>query len=58
MLSLFWVLLVVVQPAVNAKRATTLMMVNEVGSCFIFIGSALFWFDWVSMIFRLQGFFD
>src|SRR4029450_7234205 len=56
MLSLFWVLFVVVQPTVNANRAMTLSMLNEVFICIIFIGSALFWFDWVSMIIRLQGF--
>src|SRR5881296_1496372 len=38
MLSLFWVLLVVEQPAVNANRAMTPIMLNEVGSCFIFLG--------------------
>jgi len=57
MLSLFCVLLVVLQPTVNANRAMTLSMLNEVCICFIFIGGP-FWFDWVSMIFRLQGFFD
>src|SRR6059036_1922426 len=40
MLSLFWVLLVVAQPAVNANRATTAIMLNEVRICFIFIGSS------------------
>jgi len=39
MLSLFWVLLVVAQPTVNAKRAMTLIVLNEVRICFIFIGS-------------------
>jgi hypothetical protein len=39
MLSLFWVLLVVLQPAVNANRAMTLTMLNEVRICFILIGS-------------------
>src|SRR2546421_8781585 len=39
MLSLFWVLLVVEQLAVNANRAMTLIMSNEVRICFIFIGS-------------------
>src|SRR3954463_4762823 len=35
MLSLFWVLLVVAQPTVNAKRATTLIVLNEICNCFI-----------------------
>src|ERR1700730_10542261 len=39
MLSLFCVLLVVAQPAVNATKAMTLIMLNEVCICFIFIGS-------------------
>jgi hypothetical protein len=39
MLSLFWVLLVVVQPTVNANRAMTLSMLNEVCICFIILGS-------------------
>jgi hypothetical protein len=39
MLSLFWVLLVVEQPTVNANRAMTLIVVNKVRICFIFIGS-------------------
>jgi len=39
MLSLFWVLVVVAQPTVNANRAMTLIMLNEVRICFIFIGS-------------------
>jgi hypothetical protein len=39
MLSLFWVLLVVAQPTVNANRATTLIVLNEVRFCFIFLGS-------------------
>src|SRR5207253_9387812 len=39
MLSLFWVLLVVAQPTVNANRAMTLIVLNEVLICFIFIGS-------------------
>src|SRR5438552_7688890 len=42
MLSLFCVLLVVAQPTVNANRAMTLIMLNEVRSCFIFIGSIQF----------------
>src|SRR6266481_3083144 len=42
MLSLFCVLLVVAQPAVNANRAMTLIMLNEVRICFIFIGSIQF----------------
>src|SRR6059036_3532847 len=42
MLSLFCVLLVVAQPAVNATRAMTLIMLNEVRICFIFIGSIQF----------------
>jgi hypothetical protein len=47
MLSLFWVLLVVVQPTVNAKRAMTLTMLNEVRICFIFVPVCLV-FDLVS----------
>jgi hypothetical protein len=47
MLSLFCVLLVVAQPAVNANRAMTLIMLNEVRICFIFIGSIQVWFDFV-----------
>src|SRR4026208_1847331 len=46
MLSLFCVLLVVVQPAVNANRAMTPTMLNEVRICFMILGSfqvALFW---------------
>src|SRR5207247_8146936 len=39
MLSLFWVLLVVAQPAVNDNRAMTLIALNEVRICFIFLGS-------------------
>jgi hypothetical protein len=35
MLSLFWVLLVVEQPTVNAKRAMMLIVLNEVRICFI-----------------------
>src|SRR5206468_4230456 len=42
MLSLFWVLLVVAQPTVNANRALTPIMLNEVRICFIFIGSIQF----------------
>src|SRR4029453_15264711 len=37
MLSLFWVLLVVVQPAVNANRATTLIFLNDVRIFFFFL---------------------
>ena len=55
MLSLFCVLLVVLQPADNANRAMTPMTVNVVCIRFIFVGGP-FWFDWVSMIIRLQGF--
>jgi hypothetical protein len=36
-LSLFWVLLVVEQPAANTNRAMAPMMVNEVRICFIFV---------------------
>src|SRR4026209_1244839 len=39
MLSLFWVLLVVAQPTVNANRAMTLTVLNEVLICFIFLNS-------------------
>src|SRR6266566_1612015 len=42
MLSLFWVLLVVAQPTVTANRAMTLITLNEVRICFIFIGSFQF----------------
>src|SRR5437016_11345147 len=56
MLSLFCVLLVVAQPAVNANRAMTLIMLNEIRICFIFIGSIQFWFDLVSTIIRIQVF--
>src|SRR5947199_5174581 len=42
MLSLFWVLLVVAQPTVNANRAMTLITLNDVRICFIFIGSIQF----------------
>jgi hypothetical protein len=57
MLSLFCVLLVVAQPAVNANRAMTLTMLNKVRICFIF-ASSLFWFDLVSTIVRIQVFFN
>src|SRR4029434_4506865 len=57
MLSLFWVLLVVAQPAVNANRAMMLTMLNEVRICFIF-ASSLLWFDLVSTIIRIQVFFN
>src|SRR6266496_6786952 len=39
MLSLFWVLLVVAQPTVNANRAMTLIMLNELRICFMILGS-------------------
>jgi len=42
MLSLFCVLLVVAQPTVNATKAMTLIMLNEVRICFIFIGPSNF----------------
>ena len=42
MLSLFWVLLVVAHPTVNAYRAMTLITLNEVRIRFIFIGSIEF----------------
>src|SRR5437867_97507 len=58
MLSLFWVLLVVAQPTVNANRAMTLIMLNEVRICFIFMGSFQFWFDFVSTIIRIQVFLN
>src|SRR6266542_129215 len=38
MLSLFWVLLVVAQPTVNANRGMTLITLNEVRIRFILIG--------------------
>src|SRR5206468_12884862 len=41
MLSLFCVLPVVAQPTVNANRAMTLIMLNETGICFMFLG----WFQ-------------
>jgi len=50
MLSLFWVLLVVEQPTVNANRAMTLIVLNEFRICFMILGSfqvALF-FDLLS----------
>jgi len=37
MLSLFCVLLVVAQPAVNANRAMTLIVLNEVRICLILL---------------------
>src|SRR6266536_6323634 len=40
--SLFWVLLGVAQPTVNANRAMTLITLNEVRIRFIFIGSIEF----------------
>src|SRR4029077_4790266 len=39
MLSLFWVLLVVAQPAVNANRDMTLIMLTESRTCFMILGS-------------------
>src|SRR4030095_4974058 len=39
MLSLFWVLLVVVQPTVNANRDMTLIILNESRTCFMILGS-------------------
>src|SRR6266545_3743665 len=39
MLSLFWVLLVVAQPTVNANRDMTLIMLNELRICFMILGS-------------------
>jgi hypothetical protein len=47
MLSLFWVLLVVEQPAVNANRAMTLTILNDVRICFIFVPRCfgLIWFQ-------------
>jgi hypothetical protein len=39
MLSLFCVLLVVVQPTVNANRAMTLIVLNEFRICFMILGS-------------------
>src|SRR5207247_7862779 len=46
MLSLFWVLLVVAQPTVNANGDMTLIMLNESRTCFMILGSLglrLFW---------------
>src|SRR5437667_5795523 len=48
MLSLFCVLLVVAQPTVNANRAMTLIISNNVRICFIFASSLLVVFDSVS----------
>jgi hypothetical protein len=47
MLSLFWVLLVVVQPAVNANRDMTPIILNEVCIRFIFVPRCfgLIWFQ-------------
>jgi hypothetical protein len=42
MLSLFWVLLVVAQPTVNANRAMTLIVLNVIGMFFISFQFALF----------------
>ena len=39
MLSLFWVLLVVAQPTVNANRAMTLIILSESRTCFMILGS-------------------
>src|SRR5580704_12131404 len=39
MLSLFCVLLVVAQPAINAKRDRTLTTLNESRTCFMILGS-------------------
>src|ERR1700730_14789613 len=39
MLSLFWVLLVVAQPTVNANRAMTLIILNESRTYFMILGS-------------------
>ena len=41
MLSLFWVLLVVEQPTVNANRAMTPIVLNEIRIRFIILGSFL-----------------
>jgi hypothetical protein len=57
MLSLFCVLLVVEQPTVNANRAMTLTMLNDVRIRFIFV-PLLLWFDLVSTIVRIQVFFN
>src|SRR5437868_3966418 len=38
-LSLFWVLLVVAQPTVNANRAMTLIVLNGSRTCFMILGS-------------------
>jgi hypothetical protein len=57
MLSLFCVLLVVEQPTVNANRDMTLIILNDVRICFIF-ASSLLWFDLVSTIIGIQGFFN
>src|SRR5713101_7639883 len=62
MLSLFCVLPVVEQPTVNANRDMTLIILNDVCICFIFV-FVLFWFDWVSTIivykvFLISSFFS
>src|SRR5436190_19362312 len=44
MLSLFWVLLVVAQPTVNANRAITLIALNEVRIWFMSLSSFRFCF--------------
>jgi hypothetical protein len=56
MLSLFCVLLVVAQPAVNANRDMTPIILNDVRIRFIF-ASSLFWFDLVLTIIWMQAFF-
>jgi hypothetical protein len=48
---------VVAHPAINANRAMTPTMLNEVRICFIFV-CPLFWFDLVSTIVRIQVLFD
>jgi hypothetical protein len=55
MLSLFWVLLVVVQPAVNANRATTLIVLNEVCIRFIF-NTRCFGLIWFQRSFGYKAF--
>jgi hypothetical protein len=56
MLSLFWVLLVVEQPTVNANRAMTLTMLNEVRICFILLVPSSFGLIWFQRSFEYKCF--
>src|SRR6201982_696803 len=55
MLSLFCVLAVVAQPTVNADRATTLIVLNEVRICFIF-NTRCFGLIWFQRLFGYKAF--